>query len=129
VHVMECRLHVRHHDLDGVFFFRFGFDAEMMSASAADTSDCTGEATFMIIPPGLGQFGQKFAKNAKVLGLIGGEPDATMAERVGFEPTVPLQVRRISSAVHSTTLPPLRGALGTGVGSERVGRDIAMKNG
>jgi hypothetical protein len=32
-----------------------------------------------------------------------------MAERVGFEPTVPLQARRISSAVHSTTLPPLRG--------------------
>ena len=31
-----------------------------------------------------------------------------MAERVGFEPTVPLQARRISSAVHSTTLPPLR---------------------
>lgn len=32
-----------------------------------------------------------------------------MAERVGFEPTIPLQVCRISSAVHSTTLPPLRG--------------------
>jgi len=31
-----------------------------------------------------------------------------MAERVGFEPTVPLQARRISSAVQSTTLPPLR---------------------
>lgn len=31
-----------------------------------------------------------------------------MAERVGFEPTIPLQVCRISSAVHSTTLPPLR---------------------
>ena len=30
-----------------------------------------------------------------------------MAERVGFEPTIPLQVCRISSAVHSTTLPPL----------------------
>ena len=33
-----------------------------------------------------------------------------MAERVGFEPTVPVRARRISSAVHSTTLPPLRGA-------------------
>ena len=33
-----------------------------------------------------------------------------VAERVGFEPTVPFQARRISSAVHSTTLPPLRGA-------------------
>jgi hypothetical protein len=31
-----------------------------------------------------------------------------MAERVGFEPTVPLRVRRISSAVLSTTQPPLR---------------------
>ncbi len=31
-----------------------------------------------------------------------------MAEREGFEPSVPLPVRRISSAVHSTTLPPLR---------------------
>jgi hypothetical protein len=35
-----------------------------------------------------------------------------MAERVGFEPTIPLQVCRISSAVHSTTLPPLRGLVG-----------------
>ncbi len=31
----------------------------------------------------------------------------SMAERVGFEPTVPLPVRLISSQVHSTTLPPL----------------------
>ena len=31
-----------------------------------------------------------------------------MAERVGFEPTVPVKVLRISSAVQSTTLPPLR---------------------
>ncbi len=31
-----------------------------------------------------------------------------VAERVGFEPTVPFQARRISSAVHSTTLPPLQ---------------------
>src|SRR4051812_15606964 len=31
-----------------------------------------------------------------------------MADRVGFEPTVPLQVRRISSAVPSTTRPPVR---------------------
>lgn len=33
-----------------------------------------------------------------------------MAERVGFEPTLPLPVNRISSAAHSTTLPPLREA-------------------
>ena len=31
-----------------------------------------------------------------------------MAERVGFEPTVDLHPRLISSQVHSTTLPPLR---------------------
>ena len=31
-----------------------------------------------------------------------------MAERVGFEPTVGLRLRLISSQVHSTTLPPLR---------------------
>lgn len=33
-----------------------------------------------------------------------------LAERQGFEPWVPSRVRRISSAVHSTTLPPLREA-------------------
>jgi putative lipoic acid-binding regulatory protein len=33
-----------------------------------------------------------------------------MAERVGFEPTVGLHLRLISSQVHSTTLPPLRGS-------------------
>lgn len=31
-----------------------------------------------------------------------------MAERGGFEPPMPFPARRISSAVHSTTLPPLR---------------------
>ena len=31
-----------------------------------------------------------------------------LAERVGFEPTVGLRLRLISSQVHSTTLPPLR---------------------
>ncbi len=30
-----------------------------------------------------------------------------LAERVGFEPTVGLHLRLISSQVHSTTLPPL----------------------
>lgn len=34
-----------------------------------------------------------------------------MADREGFEPPIPLQVCRISSAVHSTTLPPVRGRL------------------
>ena len=32
-----------------------------------------------------------------------------LAERVGFEPTVGSHLRLISSQVHSTTLPPLRG--------------------
>ena len=31
-----------------------------------------------------------------------------MAEGRGFEPPIPVKVCRISSAVHSTTLPPLR---------------------
>lgn len=34
-----------------------------------------------------------------------------VADREGFEPPIPLQVCRISSAVHSTTLPPVRGRL------------------
>ncbi len=34
------------------------------------------------------------------------------AERVGFEPTVGLRPRLISSQVHSTTLPPLRSRRG-----------------
>ena len=33
---------------------------------------------------------------------------ANKAERLGFEPRVPVRVRRISSAVHSTTLASLR---------------------
>jgi hypothetical protein len=35
-----------------------------------------------------------------------------LAEREGFEPPIRLPVCRISSAVHSTTLPPLRGRQG-----------------
>ena len=42
-----------------------------------------------------------------------------LAERVGFEPTVSLHPRRISSAVHSTTLPPLRGAKPRGASRRR----------
>src|SRR4249919_2203797 len=55
---------------------------------------------------------------------------AHLAERVGFEPTVRLHVRLISSQVHSTTLPPLRwscalpcfgrGANDTGEGLQRT---------
>lgn len=36
------------------------------------------------------------------------ENQRVLAERVGFEPTLRLPVNRISSAAHSTTLPPLR---------------------
>ena len=36
------------------------------------------------------------------------EAKVIMAERQGFEPWIPSRVCRISSAVHSTTLPPLR---------------------
>ncbi len=36
-------------------------------------------------------------------------PRFAMAERVGFEPTIPLQVCCISSAVHSTTEPRFKG--------------------
>ena len=36
--------------------------------------------------------------------------DMVLAEREGFEPPVRLPVLRISSATHSTTLPPLRGS-------------------
>ena len=55
-----------------------------------------------------------------------------MAERVGFEPTVQLPVRRISSAVLSTTQPPLRylKALAAGVaGQGRGGRLDAVSTG
>src|SRR5690606_25099290 len=44
-----------------------------------------------------------------------------LAERVGFEPTVRLHVRLISSQVHSTTLPPLRWA-GNDTGQGRLGQ-------
>ena len=54
-----------------------------------------------------------------------------MAERVGFEPTVPVKVLRISSAVQSTTLPPLRTRFAPVVagraGGRSVGGDIAAK--
>jgi hypothetical protein len=42
-----------------------------------------------------------------------------LAERVGFEPTVSLRPRRISSAVLSTSQPPLRRGRGPGTGPGR----------
>jgi hypothetical protein len=50
--------------------------------------------------------GEKISKarlNNNYIGLA-----ISLAEREGFEPPIPLRVCRISSAVHSTTLPPLR---------------------
>src|SRR4051794_27344051 len=49
-----------------------------------------------------------------------------VAERVGFEPTVRLPVRRISSAVLSTTQPPLRGVSYHCRVSAGSGRDAAL---
>ena len=49
-----------------------------------------------------------------------------MAERVGFEPTVRLPVRRISSAVLSTTQPPLQQDMGGHRLGGRCGRDGAL---
>src|SRR5215468_8704829 len=39
-----------------------------------------------------------------------------MAEREGFEPPIGLHLCRISSAVHSTTLPPLQAPRRAGIG-------------
>jgi hypothetical protein len=52
-------------------------------------------------------FGNNFGNRAVVIPQTLVIP-IDLAERVGFEPTVPLTVRLISSQVHSTTLPPLR---------------------
>ena len=52
-------------------------------------------------------FGNDFGNKAVVLPQTLVIP-IDMAERVGFEPTVDLRLRLISSQVHSTTLPPLR---------------------
>src|SRR5947199_5267340 len=43
------------------------------------------------------------------------DPGAIMAEREGFEPPIRLPVCRISSAVLSTTQPPLRGRKGANI--------------
>ena len=54
------------------------------------------------------------AKTARKLGILAPERVISLirikklAEREGFEPSIRLPVCRISSAVHSTTLPPLR---------------------
>jgi hypothetical protein len=52
-----------------------------------------------------------------------------LAERVGFEPTVRLHARLISSQVHSTTLPPLRACCGPQVDAgSRMIRECAQRH-
>jgi hypothetical protein len=51
-----------------------------------------------------------------------GELWRSVAEREGFEPPIGLHLCRISSAVHSTTLPPLQGAPNRGPKPPRSGR-------
>ena len=43
--------------------------------------------------------------------VVGEKKSSLLAERAGFEPAIPLRVCRISSAVLSTTQPPLRSRL------------------
>ncbi len=56
-----------------------------------------------ILALGLGQITQKSVIRSNTCGGIGGECLYDGGE-VGFEPTIPVKVCRISSAVHSTTL-------------------------
>jgi hypothetical protein len=44
----------------------------------------------------------------RLLPMSPGRTSSEMAEREGFEPPIGLHLCRISSAVHSTTLPPLQ---------------------
>jgi hypothetical protein len=52
-----------------------------------------------------------------------------MAEREGFEPPIGLHLCRISSAVHSTTLPPLQGCQHGTVARPRSGRVLGEDGG
>lgn len=47
-------------------------------------------------------------KKSRALSIM---PGFSMAEGEGFEPSVRITVRRLSRAVHSTTLPPFRGVV------------------
>jgi hypothetical protein len=60
--------------------------------------------------------GQALGHNAKAAKIFRNFRclDCQLAEREGFEPPIRLPVCRISSAVRSTTLPPLRGREGRG---------------
>src|SRR5260221_1915826 len=52
-----------------------------------------------------------------------------MAEREGFEPPIGLHLCRISSAVHSTTLPPLQAPIGGDSLTPRSGRVLGEDGG
>jgi hypothetical protein len=54
----------------------------------------------------------EFLANYRELRALTNDSGRDLAERVGFEPTLRLPVNRISSAAHSTSLPPLREAPG-----------------
>ncbi len=61
--------------------------------------------------------GREYASNAKNMAIFPGverrprtKANIGVAEREGFEPPIGLHLCRISSAVHSTTLPPLQSA-------------------
>ncbi len=60
----------------------------------------------------MGRTGRRFVEGRftrdRVAETILDHMQGIVAEREGFEPSVPLRVRRISSAVLSTTQPPLR---------------------
>ena len=57
-----------------------------------------------------GQKGRAETKKPCLSNLLISKAFRYMAEREGFEPSVDLRLRLISSQVHSTTLPPLRRA-------------------
>ncbi len=90
----------------------FGCSVSRVSGDTVDdTSNDTMDDTigFLVKILALG-WGRSLRKAYEAQTLAGKleESVCAMAERVGFEPTIPVKVCRISSAVHSTTLPPLR---------------------
>src|ERR1700743_2317736 len=77
----------------------------------------------VLIAPGSAEIARSVGRSADRAGFY---KSCSMAEREGFEPPIRLPVCRISSAVHSTTLPPLRmyevGPRGSGVVLVHEGR-------
>jgi hypothetical protein len=75
--------------------------------SVADGS-VRGDALFDGIQTPVRQVESKSALRGQSRVNLGIAKDYGLAEREGFEPPIRLPVCRISSAVHSTTLPPLQ---------------------